>query len=215
VVGGTTLRLQQLLAQLGYLPLAWQPRDSGGARSTAAQVRAALHAPAGRFSWRYPNVPPELAAGWRPGRQNPVTQAALVAFEVEHGLPEDAKATADLWRDLLADATAGTTNNATGYSFVLITRSVPQTLTVWHDGEVVARTWVNTGTAASPTPLGSYPILQQAGNASEFGAGQSLHGSHRPSYGKPQSAGGTELPAGVAGKVWPYTPVGTLVTVTN
>ncbi len=56
----TTLRLQQLLAQLGYLPLGWLPLTNPGPSSTSEQLAAAVSPPPGRFVWRYPNTPPEL-----------------------------------------------------------------------------------------------------------------------------------------------------------
>jgi hypothetical protein len=47
---GSLLRLQQLLAQSGYLPLDWQPSGAPVARSPRAELRAAVEAPKGRFS---------------------------------------------------------------------------------------------------------------------------------------------------------------------
>ena len=38
-------------------------------------------------------------------------------------------------------------------------------------------------------------------------------GHTRASFGTPQSLGCVELPLDAAAKVWPYTPIGTLVTV--
>ena len=57
---GSTLRLQQLLAELGYLPVSWQPKGAEP-RSLAAQLAAPSRRPPARFSWRYANVPGELA----------------------------------------------------------------------------------------------------------------------------------------------------------
>jgi hypothetical protein len=37
--------------------------------------------------------------------------------------------------------------------------------------------------------------------------------TYRGSFGTPQSLGCVELPLAAAAKVWPYTPIGTLVTV--
>ena len=42
-----------------------------------------------------------------------------------------------------------------------------------------------------------------------------LHAFNRASFGTPQSLGCVELPLAAARKVWPYTPIGTLVTVEN
>jgi lipoprotein-anchoring transpeptidase ErfK/SrfK len=48
---------------------------------------------------------------------------------------------------------------------------------------------------------------------SYFHGGDALHGFIRPSYGRPQSLGCVELPPAHAEVVYPYTPIGTLVTV--
>jgi hypothetical protein len=69
VAGARFLRLQQLLATLGYLPLSWTPASEPVPRQPLAQIDAAISPPAGRFSWRYPNTPPELQRLWiRRGR---------------------------------------------------------------------------------------------------------------------------------------------------
>jgi hypothetical protein len=48
---------------------------------------------------------------------------------------------------------------------------------------------------------------------SYFNGGDALHGFTRASYGSPQSLGCVEMPFSVAGQVYPYTPIGTLVHV--
>ena len=83
---GSTLRLQQLLAQLGYLPLAWQPAGGRRRARSRAQLAAAVSPPPGRFSWRYPNTPGELRALWSAGRPNDITRGAVMMFEDTHGL---------------------------------------------------------------------------------------------------------------------------------
>ena len=54
---GSTLRLQQLLAQEGYLPVDWRPSGTPVARTPSAEAQAAVTPPSGSFSWRYPNTP--------------------------------------------------------------------------------------------------------------------------------------------------------------
>ena len=39
-----------------------------------------------------------------------------------------------------------------------MTETLPQTLTLWHNGHVVLRTAVNTGIASRPTDLGTFPV---------------------------------------------------------
>jgi lipoprotein-anchoring transpeptidase ErfK/SrfK len=48
---------------------------------------------------------------------------------------------------------------------------------------------------------------------SYFNGGDALHGFIRASYGWPQSLGCVEMPFASAKTVFPYTPIGTLVTV--
>ena len=59
------LRLSQLLAQLGYLPMTWSPSQTAtlrleqhAAAATASQVALAFNPPAGTFTWQrgYPSV---------------------------------------------------------------------------------------------------------------------------------------------------------------
>ena len=50
---------------------------------------------------------------------------------------------------------------------------------------------------------------------SYFNGGEALHAFPRASFGTPQSLGCVELPEASAKKVWPYTPIGTLVTIEN
>jgi lipoprotein-anchoring transpeptidase ErfK/SrfK len=50
---------------------------------------------------------------------------------------------------------------------------------------------------------------------SYFNGGDALHAFPRASFGTPQSLGCVELPEASAKKVWPYTPIGTLVTIEN
>ena len=67
VASGSTLRLQELLARLGYLPVRWRP--AGGAASTLdSELAAAVRAPQGTFEWRFGNTPDSLRALWKPGK---------------------------------------------------------------------------------------------------------------------------------------------------
>ena len=231
---GSILRLQQLLAQTGYLPLEWKPSGAPVARTPAAEVRAAVDPPEGRFSWRYPDTPRELRALWSAGRTNEITRGAVMTFQDTHGLDVDALAGAVVWHALLADAIAGKRRER-GYSYVYVHSSVPQSLTLWHNGRTVLRSPGNTGVPAAPTQLGTFPVFEHIpvgtmsgtnpGGShyddpgiryiSYFNGGEAIHAFNRASFGTPQSLGCVELPLASAAKVWPYTPIGTLVTVEN
>jgi hypothetical protein len=233
VPAGSTLRLQQLLAQLGYLPVEWEPAADPPS-SVDAQLAAALAPPSGRFSWRYPNTPAELRAQWRPGLLTEITRGAVMMFEDTHALSVDAIAGPSVWRQLLADAIAGRRRNE-GYSYVYVHRDLPQSLNLWHNGKVILSSPGNTGVPAAPTQLGTFPVFEHipigtmSGTnpdgshyndpgiryISYFHGGEGIHAFNRSSFGTPQSLGCVELPLRAAAKVWPYTPIGTLVTVEN
>jgi peptidoglycan hydrolase-like protein with peptidoglycan-binding domain len=150
VPAGSLLRLQQLLAQAGYLPLGWRPAGVPVARTPSGELQAAVDAPKGRFGWRYPNTPRELRALWRTGHANEITRGAVMMFEDDHGLEVDGLAGAKVWQSLLADAIAGK-RRAGGYSYVYVHSSVPQSLTLWHNGRTVLSSPGNTGVPAAPT----------------------------------------------------------------
>ena len=229
---GSTLRLQQLLAQLGYLPVDWQPSAGAASLSTHAQLAAALAPPPGQFVWRFLNTPPELRALWLPGRPNQITRGAVMAFEHDHNLVVDALAGPRTWRALIGDAIAGKRRDG-GYAYVFVHRSVPQSLNLWHDGRVILKSPGNTGVPAAPTALGTFPVFEHipvgrmSGTnpdgshyndpgirwISYFHHGEAIHAFTRASFGTPQSLGCVELPLASAAKVWPYTPIGTLVTI--
>jgi L,D-transpeptidase-like protein len=231
---GSTLRLEQLLARAGYLPLDWTPSGKPVRRTPAAEVAAATAPPNGHFSWRYPHTPPELRALWQEGKPNGIVRGALMMFEDNHGLTADGFAGPKVWRALLQDAIAGK-RRTSGYSYVYVHRNVPQSLTLWHNGHTVLSSPGNTGVPSAPTQLGTFPVFEHipvgtmSGTnpdgshyndpgirwISYFNGGDALHAFNRASFGTPQSLGCVELPLAAAAKVWPYTPIGTLVTIEN
>ena len=228
------LRLQQLLAEEGYLPVDWSPADIDAARTMPSEVSAAVNPPDGHFQWRYPNTPPELRALWQTGAPNSVTRGAVMMFQDDHHLAVDGIAGSQVWHALLADAVAGK-RRTSGYSYVYVHRNVPQLLTLWHNGNTVLTSPGNTGVPAAPTALGTWPVFEHipvgrmSGTnpdgshyddpgirwISYFHGGDALHAFNRASFGTPQSLGCVELPLDTAGKIWPYTPIGTLVTIEN
>jgi peptidoglycan hydrolase-like protein with peptidoglycan-binding domain len=229
---GSTLRLQQLLAQAGYLPLDWTASGTPVALTRAAQSRAASTAPAGSFAWRYDNTPGELKKLWTPGRIDTITRGAVMMFQDDHHLTVDAIAGAGVWKALLDDTIAGR-RRSKGYSYVYVHRDVPQRLHLWHNGRTVLTSPGNTGVPAAPTELGTFPVFEHVASTtmsgtnpdgstyndpgvkwvSYFNGGDALHAFNRASFGTPQSLGCVELPLATAARVWPYTPIGTLVTV--
>jgi hypothetical protein len=230
---GSTLRLQQLLAQLGYLPLDFNPQGAQVAPTPQAQEAAAVRPPLGTFSWRYSNIPSVLRGMWQPGASGVITKGALMKFQDDHGLTPDGDAGVDTWRALLGAAISGR-RSSFGYTFVSVDmHGSPESLTLWHNGRTVLSTPVNTGIAAAPTAPGTFPVFEhiRVGTMSGtnpdgshyddpgiqfisyFNGGDALHAFDRAQFGSPQSLGCVEMALGPAGQVWPYTPIGTLVHV--
>ncbi len=230
VAGGSTMRLQELLARLGYLPVRWHGVDSSP--TPAGEVAAALHAPRGSFGWRYPQTPGSLQGLWKPGSWNVITEGAVMRFENQHGLGTDGVAGPQVWRALIHDDLAGRRYEA-GYSYVFVHETIPQSLSLWHNGRVILTSPGNTGIASAPTATGTWPVFEHIAVGtmsgtnpdgthyhdpgirwiSYFHGGDALHEFPRASFGTPQSLGCVELPEAAAAEVWPYTPIGTLVTI--
>jgi hypothetical protein len=230
VPGGSTLRAQEILAQLGYLPLTFD--SSQRVDSTpAAQEVAAVYPPQGSFSWRYPNAPSTLRALWSPGTSNMVTRGAVMAFENAHEMTTDGIVGPSVWRALIR-AEIGDQRTSAGYTFVMVSES-SETLHLWNDGSIRLTTPVNTGIASAPTELGTFAVYEHIASGtmsgtnpdgshyedpgvpwiSYFNGGDALHGFERAQYGFPQSLGCVEMLPATAGEVWPYTPIGTLVHI--
>jgi peptidoglycan hydrolase-like protein with peptidoglycan-binding domain len=226
VAQGSTLRLQQLLAELGYLPVTFTPSAPVVAPQQEADV-----AP-GTFSWRWADQPSALTSLWSPGAYNVVTRGAVMRFESEHGLTADGSAGPQVWADLLEAAATGA-GDASPYAYVLVSESSPETVTVYQNGASTYSTLANTGVPGAPTALGTFPVYLRylsttmSGTnpdgshysdpgipwVSYFNGGDALHGFDRPGYGYPQSDGCVEMPPSHAEVVYPMTPIGTLVTV--
>ena len=264
VAGGSVLRLQQLLAELGYLPVSFRPQ-AGGASHTAPVLPAAepsapspgtgalgaapstrltrVWEPAvpsqisrlpvpGMFYWRFTHVPRSLLALWSPGTANVITDGAVMQFEMDHGLGSDGVAGPQVWAALIR-AVAHRDVTSAAYDYVEVATSNPEYLTLWRNGVVVFTTLVNTGIPQAPTQVGTWPVFVRyivttmSGTnpdgshysdpgipwTSYFHGGDALHGFIRAQYGYPQSLGCVEMPFASAKVVYPFTPLGTLVTV--
>ncbi|HKU58653.1 MAG TPA: L,D-transpeptidase family protein [Gaiellaceae bacterium] len=232
---GSTLRLQELLAQLGYLPVEWTPANFAAQPVTLRdEFAAAVKAPHGTFDWRWSNTPASLTTLWKPGAYTVVTRGAVMMFEDEHGLASDGIAGPNVWRALFTALMNGD-RKTDGYNYVFVHRNLPQSMNLWHNGNVILTSPGNTGIPQAPTQLGTFPVFwhipvgTMSGTnpngskyhdpgvryISYFNGGDALHAFPRASYGTPQSLGCVELPLDAAAKVWPYTPVGTLVTIEN
>jgi peptidoglycan hydrolase-like protein with peptidoglycan-binding domain len=187
IAPGSTLRLQQLLAELGYLPLTFvadavnpegartaaagfsdAPSGTSGA-STAPRPASSLDqepsepsqislAPLpGSLRWRFRSIPPQLRATFSAGQWGAATLGAVVAFQADHHLELDGSAGPAVWAALL-DAVATRQATTRPYDYILVTETEPETLYVWREGAVVLQTPVNTGVRGAPTAEGTWPV---------------------------------------------------------
>ncbi len=230
----STLRLEQLLAQLGYLPLNWSPAPGATvvpATDTSAQLSAAYSPPAGSFSWNSSGWPDALQNMWSPGQTGSILQGAVMAFESNQGLAMDGVAGPEVWHALL-NAVAKGQDNPNGYTYAYVSEGSPETLTIWHNGQQVEQTLANTGIPGRTTALGTYPVYLKYQHqimrgtdpdgqkyadpvswVSYFNGSDAVHYYPRASYGFPQSLGCVELPYAQAEQSYPYLTYGSLVTI--
>ena len=169
---------------------------------------------------------------WSPDQATAITKGAVMKFENENDLTVDGVAGPTVWHALLTDAIAGK-RLTSGYSYVYVHREVPETMTLWHNGQTVITSPANTGISGAETELGTFPVFEHLPETtmsgtnpdgshyedpgikwvSYFNGGDALHNFDRASFGTPQSLGCVELPLAASAEIWPYTPIGTLVTI--
>ena len=224
VAPGSVLRLEQLLAELGYLPLSFTPSAPMTSPADEGNVQP------GSFAWRWSL--PTLTSLWTEGTSNVITRGAVMNFENQNDLKTDGIAGPQVWAALLADLQSGK-GDANSWNYVLVNKALPESATVYQNGAPVYSTPANTGVAAASTVDGTFPVYARytvttmTGTnpdgshysdpgipwVSYFNGGDALHGFVRATYGTPQSDGCVEMPPDNAKVVFPYTPLGTLVTV--
>ena len=220
--GGSVLRLQQLLARRGYLPVTFH--------AFGPRPMYTISPRQGRFQWRF-NAPAELRSQWQPGVFSTVTRGAVMSFEADLGLATDGIAGRRVWQAL----TATKPFTKAPYTYALVRESSPETITIFRTGHADFTSLANTGIPAAPTALGTYPVYlrytsttMQGTNpdgthysdpgvpwVSYFNGGDAVHGFLRGSYGSPQSLGCVELPYSSAETAYELMNYGTLVTVTS
>jgi peptidoglycan hydrolase-like protein with peptidoglycan-binding domain len=223
----------QLLAQLGYLPVTWTPSESTGdvsATDANAQLSAAYDPPAGSFSF-HSGYPTTLTSQWSVGSGNIIVQGAVRTFEYDQGLTMDGLAGPSVWSHLF-NAVATGKRNEHGYTYVYVSQSGNEHMTLYHDGRVALTTLVNTGIAGRGTADGTYPVYERFQDTimsgtnpdgskyhdnvqwvSYFNGGDAVHYFDRYGYGYYQSLGCVELPYDPAVKAYNLMTYGTLVTV--
>jgi hypothetical protein len=231
----STLRLEQLLSQLGYLPVSWAAAESTGdvpAGDANAQLSAAYNPPTGSFSFNS-GYPSALTDQWTVGSDNEIVIGAVRTFEDDQNLTMDGIAGPSVWTHLLTAVSKGETSQH-GYTYVYVNQSTgdDEYLDLYHDGKLEFQTPVNTGIAGRGTADGTYPVYErfpvtqmQGTNpngtkyndtvqwVSYFNGGDAVHYFVRYSYGFYQSLGCVETPAPYAEEAYNYMYYGNLVTV--
>ncbi len=199
-------------------------------RPTKKPSRTALQK--GSFVWRFPKLVGPIHSLWSVGTNNVVLQAAVMNFQALHGLSWNTGMTAQTWQ-LIVQAAAKNQYDPNSYNYVVVSQGAPEELKLYVNGHHVYNSFVNTGVSGAPTSNGTYPVYLRylvttmSGTntngshysdpgipwVSYFHGGDALHGFLRSQYGYPQSLGCVEMPFANAKHVWPYTPIGTLVSV--
>ena len=237
----STLRLTQILAQLGYLPMMWESPNLAMQTESAVNLRktglvgelgAAYDPPAGIFTMDT-GYPASLASKFSPDLQNVVVRGAVMAFQSEHKMSVSGNVNLAFWMALFKAALAGQVN-ANGYTYAVASQVDPENLTIYHNGHVVLTTPANTGIPSAPTANGTFPVYEKflqtwmsgtnpGGShyhdlvqyVSYFNGGDAVHYFARGAYGFQQSLGCVELPFTQAKQAYPYLTLGSLVTVTG
>jgi lipoprotein-anchoring transpeptidase ErfK/SrfK len=221
--GAAVVRLQQLLASQGYLPVSFHPSGPRPLYPWAPRP--------GRLLVRYSSLP-GLAAQWKTGEFGPITKGAVMTFQAQHGLPVDGVAGKQVWSGL---ERRGARPNPDGYVNVVVRETLPESITIYRNGRPMFSSAANTGIAQAPTAEGTYPVYLRYTSTtmsgtnpdgshysdpgvpwvSYFNGGDAVHGFLRSSYGSPQSLGCVELPYSAAQQAFRLMDYGTLVTVTT
>jgi lipoprotein-anchoring transpeptidase ErfK/SrfK len=222
-VASSTTWEEQLLAELDYLPVSFTPNAP---RSDPSQPTS------GTFTWKYPNLPITLQSQWQVGVAGVILRGALMNFQSVNNLPTTGVADSATWSDLIT-AVENRKVDPTTYDYVSVSEGTPEGLTLYVGNHVKFTTPVNTGISSAPTATGTYPVYERFLSTtmsgfnpdgshysdpgikwvSYFNGGDALHEFPRYSYGFPQSLGCVEMPWDSAETVFPFTPIGTLVTV--
>ncbi|SHE38378.1 L,D-transpeptidase catalytic domain [Ferrithrix thermotolerans DSM 19514] len=223
-------RLQQLLAQLNYLPLSFTSNSALPTNSVNELASTVLTTPVGSFNWKW-SMPSNFTSLWQSGTYNVITRGAVMSFEQFNHLDTNGLNNPLLWPTLLQDVVANKTDPHR-YSWIEVEKQRPEMLYLYENGSMVFSTLVNTGIQGLNTTDGTYPIylrfVQDYMSGTNpngttyhdlvhwinyFLGSEAVHGFVRSQYGFPQSLGCVELPVSNAAIVYPQVHIGTLVTI--
>jgi lipoprotein-anchoring transpeptidase ErfK/SrfK len=186
----------------------------------------------GHYVWRFSDLPALFKSNWQVGALNVILRGALMRFQAQHNLAVTGNMDATTWLTLVVAALRHQRSDET-YNVVIVQRALPQRVWLYRNGKDSFTTLANTGIAVAPTAPGTFTVYLRyvtttmSGTlpdgkpyhdtgipwTSYFNGGDALHGFIRSTYGWPQSLGCVEMPFATAKILWPFTPLGTLVTV--
>jgi len=188
IAAGSELRLQQLLAELDYLPVTFVSTQSASGDSTLGttsntSVRQAAQTTTTTAATTMPSIDYEPstpsmisvypdAGGFKWRFHNTPASLATLWTAGEYNVVttgaimafESANGLHDdgeagpLLWKALLNAVAARTIDTNPYDYVMVSESLPETATVWRDGTIIYTTLVNTGIPAAPTATGTYPV---------------------------------------------------------
>ena len=200
----STARLQQFLAELGYLPLRFRlavsaPASGSAAGSSVAKKRyvsalarephsldlISLKPLTGAFSWRYSHIPGSLRGLWQRKKYTTLIKGAVMEFESDHKLATDGAVGRKVWTALLK-ATSRHQATKRVYDYIEVSTSLPEALHVWRNGRIIYSSAANTGIAQRPTARGTFPVY--ARYLSTTMSGTNPDGSHYNDTGVPYVA---------------------------
>ena len=230
----SALRAQELLAELGYLPVNVDV-SKGKPLLSEEPTRAALVSSTALpavFTWRFPSSPLSMKSLWSADQYTVMTQGAVIELRRDRG-PALRRRPRPGGMGRPDSAVAGRHLDRAPYDYLVVSESLPESLTVWQAGKEIYQTPVNTGVDGANTPFGTWPVYARyvtttmAGTDPDgtqynvsgvpwvayFMGGDAVHGYWRSYYGYPQSNGCVELPRLQRSSGVVDGPIGTLVTV--
>ncbi len=223
--------LQQALARLGYLAAKLHARYlvhiPAGAETRREAAEHAFDPPRGALAPDPADAPPV-----RMGQLDETTRGALEVYQADRGLQVTGEGNGPTWSSVLYDETHYR-RDSRPYTWVSVSESLPETLTLHRGHRVVFTTPVNTGVPGAETVQGSFPIYARYVSTTMsgtdvdgtkyvvpdvpwvnyFNGGDAVHGYPRASYGFPQSNGCVELPIEAAHTVFGMLAIGDIVVV--
>jgi hypothetical protein len=223
--------MQQALARLGYLGAKLRPTYTvvikPGAETRREAAVHAFHPPRGRLAPSPADAPPA-----KMGTLDPTTKGALLVYQANHNLEMTGEPNVSTWDSVLAAETLNR-RNPKPYTWVSVSESIPESLTLHEGHHVVLKTPANTGVPGAETEQGIFPVYERFVSTTMtgtdpdgthyvapdvpwvnyFNGGDAVHGYPRASYGTPQSNGCVELPIETAKRVFDKLTVGDIVDV--